>query len=135
MNDMITVEFIVVTVTLLALAIGMFHQTRCMRRDVRVDTEKKAMHEAKINSTLERVSEQLTIILQRLDTNDKEMRSFAEWKIRTEVQIINIEERVKTAFTRTDQRKAGIDELRREFQAEIEKLRGVIPHGVSLLQS
>jgi len=86
----ITLEFIVVSITLLSLAIGMFHQTKCMRRDVRVDTEKKAQHEAKINSTLERVSEQLATILQRLDANDKEMRAFMEWKIRTEVQLSNI---------------------------------------------
>ena len=32
----ITLEFIVVSITLLSLAIGMFHQTKCMRRDVRV---------------------------------------------------------------------------------------------------
>ena len=87
MPNAITLEFIVVSITLLSLAIGIFHQTKCMRRDVRVDTEKKAQHEAKINSTLERVSEQLSTILQRLDTNDKELRAFAEWKIKAEIQL------------------------------------------------
>ena len=93
MTDIITIEFIIVSVTLLSMAIGMFHQTRCMRRDMNADIKNKATHEAKINSTLERVSEQLTTILQRLDTNDKEIRAFAEWKIRTEMQILRLEEK------------------------------------------
>ena len=124
MIDVITVEFIVVTVTLLALAIGMFHQTRCMRRDMNIDIKNKATHEAKINSTLERVSEQLATILQRLAKADEEMRAFTEWKIRTEEQLKRLDSKVEKAHSRTD-----------DYYKKMEYLKESIPVSISTLQS
>jgi chromosome segregation ATPase len=133
MLESFSLEMLIIIVPLLGGIIAMYVSVRGMRTDTKKEIETNATWKTEISrdikdnkESIRRVADRIEEIARRMEKADGELRSVIEWKIETNMRLQNIESKLNTAFSRTDERGTEISDLRRDFSRGLREIQEAI---------